>query len=259
MSAEMEKYWFVFYENKLVLSRDGEVMVSPLPPLNVKVGMHPHEISELDGRACLAYETDSVPDDSRWRLVTLRDSFSLLDRRFYDKAGMGAELLFWDASTQFCGRCGGRTQRETVIMKRCVVCGALHFTHVSPAIIVLVHKGDSVLMVRAHNFRGSHFGLVAGFVDPGESLEECVHREVLEETGLQIANVRYFGSQPWPYPCGVMIGFHADYVSGEIRIQESELQEAHFFSRDALPELPGKLSLARRLVDGWLASAPIDR
>lgn len=257
MVAETEKYWFVFYEGKLVLSRAGEVAVAPVPPLRVRAGMDPHEFSELDGRPCLAYETDVVPDASGWRIVPLRDSFSLLDQDLYDKAGTGAELLFWDASTQFCGRCGGRTQREAVIMKRCVACGALIFTHVSPAIIVLIHKGDSVLMVRAHNFRGTHFGLVAGFVEPGESLEHCVHREVLEETGLQIANVRYFGSQPWPYPCGVMIGFHADYVSGEIHVQESELKEAHFFARTALPELPGKLSLARRLIDDWLSPVPL--
>ena len=117
---------------------------------------------------------------------------------------------------------------------------------------MLVRRGDEALLVRSHSFKGKHHGLVAGFLEPGETLEECVAREVREETALEIGNLRYFGSQPWPYPCGVMIGFTADYVAGEIRIQEEELISAAWFHRDALPELPMKLSLARRLLDAWL-------
>ena len=137
-------------------------------------------------------------------------------------------------------------------MKRCSLCGVEIFPPIAPAVIVLVHKGDSVLMVQALNFRGSFYGLVARFLEPGETLEQCVMREVMEETGLVVDNVKYFGSQPWPYPCGQMIGFNADYVSGEIKLQETELKEARFFARDALPELPSKLSLARALIDNWL-------
>ena len=107
-------------------------------------------------------------------------------------------------------------------------------------------------MVRAKNFRGTYYGLVAGFLEAGESLEECVHREVMEETGIRIKNVKYFGSQPWPYPSGVMVGFTADYENGDIQIQEEELSDAAFFSKDNLPEIPKKLSLARKLIDDWL-------
>ena len=109
-------------------------------------------------------------------------------------------------------------------------------------------------MVRAKNFRGDFYGLVAGFVEPGETLEECVEREVMEETGLRIANIRYFGSQPWPYPSGIMIGFTADYVSGELKLQQEELAAGGFFARDKMPTLPKKLSIARKLVDDWLES-----
>lgn len=106
--------------------------------------------------------------------------------------------------------------------------------------------------MRAHNFRGTFYGLVAGFLEAGETLEECVEREVLEETGLKVKNIRYFGSQPWPYPSGLMVGFIADYESGNIKIQKDELSAAAFFSKDSLPEIPRKLSIARKLIDWWL-------
>ena len=102
------------------------------------------------------------------------------------------------------------------------------------------------------NFRGTFNGLVAGFLEPGETLEECVYREVLEETGLHIKNLKYFGSQPWPYPSGIMIGFTADYESGNIKLQQEELNAGAFYTKDNLPEIPKKLSLARKLIDAWL-------
>ena len=142
---------------------------------------------------------------------------------------------------------------HTDISKRCEECGKEVWPSLATAIIVLVHRGDEVLLVHARNFRGNFFGLVAGFVETGESLEEAVHREVMEETGLTITNLRYFGSQPWPYPSGLMVGFHADYVSGEIKLQKEELAAGQWFGRDNLPEIPEKLSIARKIIDDWLS------
>ena len=137
-------------------------------------------------------------------------------------------------------------------MKKCPRCGNEMFPAISPAILVLIRKGEEILLVRARNFRGTFYGLVAGFLETGETLEQCVEREVKEETGLQIRNISYFGNQPWPYPSGLMIGFVADYAGGEIRLQDEELSAAEFFSKDKLPEIPHKLSLARKMIDWWL-------
>ena len=143
-------------------------------------------------------------------------------------------------------------QWHTPISKGCEVCGEEIWPQLNTAIIVLVHRGNAALLVKAKNFRRNFYGLVAGFVETGESLEECVRREVREETGLEITNIRYFGSQPWPYPMGLMVGFHADYESGDIDLIDGELREAAFFRRDNLPTIPEKLSMARMLIDDWV-------
>ena len=141
---------------------------------------------------------------------------------------------------------------DTEISKKCTECGKEIWPQLATAVIVLIHKGDEVLLVRAKNFRTDFYGLVAGFVETGETLEEAVAREAFEETGVRINNIRYFGSQPWPYPCGLMVGFNADYVSGDIHLQKSEIAKGGWFKRDNLPTIPEKLSIARMLLDAWL-------
>ena len=141
---------------------------------------------------------------------------------------------------------------HTTISKRCTNCGKEVWPQVATAVIVLIHRGEEVLLVRANSFKDNHYGLVAGFVETGESFEEAVHREVEEETGIKINNLRYFGSQPWPYPCGIMVGYNADYVEGKIHLQRSELSNGSWFKKDNLPNLPEKLSIARMLIDDWL-------
>ena len=141
----------------------------------------------------------------------------------------------------------------TDISKRCINCGKEVWPSLATAIIVLIQRNDEVLLVHARNFKGNFYGLVAGFVETGETLEEAVHREVLEETGITIENLHYFGSQPWPYHSGLMIGFTADYVSGNIHLQKEELSKGAWFTKDNLPNIPEKLSIARRMLDDWIA------
>lgn len=171
---------------------------------------------------------------------------------FGSEPGKCEELLYWDQNTKFCGVCGSPMKMHTDISKRCTECGKEVWPQLATAIIVLIHKGDEVLLVHARNFKSNFMGLVAGFVETGETLEEAVHREVKEETNLEITNLRYFSSQPWPYPCGLMVGFNADYVSGEIKLQTSELARGAWFRKDNLPTIPEKLSIARKLIDAWL-------
>ena len=161
-------------------------------------------------------------------------------------------VLYWDQNTKYCGVCGGLMHFDTDISKKCEHCGKEIWPQLATAIIVLIRKNDEVLLVHANSFRDDHYGLVAGFVETGETLEEAVYREVMEETGLHITNLRYFGSQPWPYPCGLMVGFTADYDSGKIHLQRSELSKGSWFDKDHLPHIPEKLSIARQLLDHWL-------
>ncbi len=138
------------------------------------------------------------------------------------------------------------------ISRKCTVCGREDFPNLSPAILVLVKRGEKALLVHARNFTRPMFALVAGFVETGESLEECVMREVREETSLEINNIRYFGSQSWPFPSQLMIAFTADYSSGDIIFADEELTQGGWFDRENVPLLPTLPSLSRRLIDAWL-------
>jgi NAD+ diphosphatase len=185
-------------------------------------------------------------------MMNLRASFDVLSEEEYNLAGKAAELVYWDSNTKYCGCCGAPMKFHTEISKRCTNCGKEVWPQLAIAIIVRITRGDEVLLVHANNFRRPYYGLVAGFVETGETLEEAVRREALEETGIEVGNIRYFGSQPWPYPCGLMVGFTADYVAGDICLQRSELSSGGWFRRDHLPAIPGKSSIARRLIDDWV-------
>jgi NAD+ diphosphatase len=136
--------------------------------------------------------------------------------------------------------------------KECLDCGFLNFPRISPAVIVLVERENRVLLARLKRFAEELYSVIAGFVEPGETLEETVQREIEEEVGIRVKNIRYFGSQPWPFPDSLMIGFTAEYESGEIRIDETEITDARWFEPDSLPTIPGKISIARKLIDWFV-------
>lgn len=184
--------------------------------------------------------------------VDLRTAFKLLDKDCFNLAGHAAQLLHWDANSAFCPACGAKTAHAERKMKKCPSCGKEIYTAITPAVMVLVRKGRQILMVHGLNFKRKNYGLVAGFLEAGETLEQCASREVAEETGVKIKNLRYFTSQPWPFPSNVMIGFFADYAGGRVKIEKKELSDAAFFDKNNLPPLPGRISLARKMVDAWL-------
>lgn len=256
----MKQHWFVFCRTDLLLvsQPDGTLTIplSEQPPVATAPWTKIHQLTMPDGEVVktMRVEQQTVPselqDVATW--CGLRASYQKLPRDLYLKAGKCQEILYWDENTRYCGVCGAPMELHTEISKRCTHCGKEVWPQLATAVIVLIHKGEEALLVRGRNFVANFYGLVAGFVETGETLEEAVARETLEETGLTITNIRYFGSQPWPYPCGLMVGFEADYVSGEIHVQLSELKRAAWFCRDNLPRIPEKLSIARQLIDHWL-------
>ena len=169
-------------------------------------------------------------------------------------AGRALQVIEWDRTHRFCGACATPTVNATGRRaKVCPACGHESFPRLSPAIIVAVERGDEILLARSPHFPPGVHSVLAGFVDPGESAEEAVHREVFEEVGLRVTNVRYFDSQPWPFPNSLMMGFQADYVSGDIRIDNEEIVSAAFFRSDALPTLfPGRVSISQWLLHDFL-------
>ncbi|MBP3826530.1 MAG: NAD(+) diphosphatase [Prevotella sp.] len=251
------KYWFVFCKGDLLLEKtsDGRYTIpyQEEAPTPLKEWTNVHTITPFGDDDVRTYTIDGpVTDNPRYEMCGLRATYNKLPHELYQIAGKCQEILYWDANTRFCGVCGGPMKMHTEISKRCTHCGKEIWPLLATAIIVLIRREYKVLLVHARNFRGKFFGLVAGFVETGETLEEAVVREVHEEVGIKIKNIRYFASQPWPYPCGLMVGFTADYVSGDLHLQRSELDDAGWFDRDHLPPVPDKMSIARQLIDSWL-------
>lgn len=254
-------YWFAFSGNNILLRHTADGYRIPQgdePPTAVKEWTVMQPLPDMMGEKAVAYNAPAAAlGDEGLTYMGLRESWNYLSQAEYLMAGKAAELLYWDSNTRYCGVCGAPMKRHTDISKRCTNCGKEVWPHVAPAIIVRICRQDTdeILMVHARNFRRQEmYGLVAGFVETGETLEECVMREVEEEVGLTITNLRYFGSQPWPYPCGMMLGFTADYAGGEIKIQEEELSRAAWFSRNNMPPIPDGASMARMLIDDWLGA-----
>ena len=188
-------------------------------------------------------------------LVDLRRAFTLLDEAEWVLAGRAAQILRWNTDHRYCSRCGNDTEHHHRDRARsCSNCGLLAFPRLTPAVITLVERADGrALLAWGRQFPGRFFSALAGFVEPGESLEQCVAREIGEEVGIEVGNIRYFGSQPWPFPHSLMIGFNAEYVSGELVLQEEEIVEAGWFAPDELPPVPkGRMSIAGWLIDDWL-------
>ena len=210
--------WFAFEDDRLLVFEEGPVRV-PLAEgpeeLNLDVTFR-WEIGDLDGHTCWALETDSeAPEGMVFR--DLRSFFFGVDEDFFRVAGRAKQIVGWHATHRFCGRCGGKTEPVSgELAMRCTRCGMMHYPRLSPAAIVLVERGDQILLARSPGFPKGMYSVLAGFVEPGESIEETVVREVKEEAGIEVTNVAYFGSQPWPFPNSLMIGFTVDYAGGEL-------------------------------------------
>ena len=180
----------------------------------------------------------------------------MIDDEHFAIAGRAMQLLEWDRVHQHCGCCGSPTSvQEQERCRKCPCCGHLAFPKIAPVIMALITKGDKILLARGPNFPDNFFSVIAGFVEPGETLEQCVIREVQEEIGIQVKNLRYFGSQPWPFSQSLMVGFTCEWQSGDLCIDPNEIAEADWFDFDDLPKLPPPIGLSRLMIDTLIAKS----
>lgn len=252
-----EGWWFAVRDfHPLVVAAeeaDQVPLVRTIDDLKVPAG-EPHFLGLLEGKPCYAVEVSlDVEPPPGMAFANLRELFGRLPDDLYALAGRAVQIVDWDRTHQFCSRCGTpMVHAERDRAKVCPACSLRSYPRISPAIIVLVHDGDRVLLGRSARFPNAFYSVLAGFVEPGESLEETVSREIYEETGILVKDIRYFGSQPWPFPNSLMIGFTATYAGGEIRLEDDEILDAGWFTVDSLPRIPGRLSIARSLIDWFI-------
>jgi NAD+ diphosphatase len=223
----------------------------------VPVGAVPRSalyLGELDGAPCFARLLgDGEPAPEGTDPIALRQLFGALPDDDFGIAGRALGVTAWDRDHRFCGRCGNPTERSrTERVRTCSVCGFGCYPRLSPAIIALIERDGRALLARNARFSLPFFSTLAGFVEVGESLEGAVEREIHEEAGIRIADIRYFGSQPWPFTGSLMIGFTARWASGDIVADPTEIADADWFAPDELPRIPPKLSIARELIDDFV-------
>jgi len=218
--------------------------------------LHRQYLGSLNGKHCFAVgldEAQRIPEDMA--LKNLRRLYGALNDELFWIGGRGFQLINWDRTTQFCGRCGHPTESsDSERAKVCPACELRNYPRISPAVIVAVTKHNRILLARAFRFPMKIYSVIAGFVEPGETLEQCIRREIMEEVNIEVRNIRYFGSQPWPFPNSLMIAFTAEYAGGEIRIDNREIMDAGWFGLHELPTIPDKVSIARRLIDSFIQS-----
>ncbi len=248
-------WWFAFRRDELVLL-DGEPWEIPHAGALADVApVRVQSIGTLGGVP--AYAAELSPDaviPTGYRTAGLRALAGRLDTAALAAAAYGFQIQYWDRTHQFCGACGAATaMRPDERARACPRCSHVYFPRIAPCTITLVHDGPRVLLARQASWPPGRYGLVAGYVEPNESLESCAVREILEETSVEVTDVTYAGSQPWPFPHQIMVGFTARYVRGTVVPRAGEIEDARWFTVDTLPLLPPGYSIARVLIDRWVA------
>ena len=245
--------WFAFHRGELLIAQSENEAQLPYCLELSELGLSAVRslyLGTYGGKHCYVSElahADSLPHGHE--MQGLRAVFGIVDETLAALAGRAFQIMEWDRNHQYCSRCGTPTEpRREERARACPSCGYTTYPPISPAIMILVTRGRELLLARKPGWAPGRFSALAGFVEPGETLEDTVRRETREEVGVEVRNLRYFGSQPWPFPHSLMVAFTADYAGGEVRPDGIEIQEARWFDVEQLPQLPPSISISRRLI-----------
>ncbi len=259
--GEETSYWFIVREGRIALHTGTDTLSIPRlrhPPFADSAVLYSRHIGLYGKTRCMAAElAEDTPLPGDLALVSLREAFKHISSDLWTIAGRAIQLLQWNRHHRFCGRCGEpMLEEENEPVKRCPRCEFLSYPRLSPAVIMSITRDKTILLGRARHFPKGMYSPLAGFVEPGENLEDAVAREVKEEVNIDISGIRYVASQPWPFPHSLMIGFTAEFAGGVIRVDKTELEDARWFSAEKMPELlPSSMSISRTLIEAFLADS----
>jgi NAD+ diphosphatase len=256
--------WFVFRGREILLKIHKNPGAIPklldFGELGLS-GVREQYLGTLEGTHCYSVELpEGTQAPKGMKFADLRQAYSEISEGCFALVNKAVQVMEWDRTNQFCSRCGTSTLKKPGERgKECPACGELFYPRISPAVIVLIRKGHEILLARSPNFQQCMYSLIAGFIEPGETAEAAVAREVKEEVGISVKNITYFGTQAWPFPNSLMIGFNAEYDSGDLQPDGFEIEDAQWFSAaENLPVLPGKISISRKLIDHFLKEEGIE-
>ena len=254
-TAAAPGHWFIFHNQRLLLANGRESRLPYGAELPWLTAVNHYYLGDWNNQPCYAASLPAdTPLPTEITPTGLRGLWGELDETAFWIAGRANQLLLWESVHQFCGRCAAPMQpKPDEWARQCAACQHTVYPSPFPAVIVLVQRENALLLARSHRYPSGRYSVIAGFVEMGESLEAAVRREIREETGIEVRDIRYFGSQPWPFPNSLMIAFTCHYASGEIRLEEAEIADAQWFTADNLPDIPPPLSVARQLIDWFTA------
>jgi NAD+ diphosphatase len=253
---ESPAWWFIFANGQLLVRPADQELELPLAsiwPFAKWSTARRLYLGTLRGQPCYAAEAATAAPPPGWTFESLRGLWTRMDEALLGVAGQALQLIEWDRNHQFCGQCGTPTQRRADERARhCPACELVSYPRLSPVVMVRILHEGRILLARAPRFAPGVYSVLAGFVEAGETLEQAIHREVAEEVGIQVRNLRYFASQSWPFPHSLMIAFTADYAGGELQADGREILDARWFTPNGMPGLPSPMSMAWRLIQDYL-------
>lgn len=251
-------YLFLFYHDELLIKeQEGFFHIPTLHDvnlLNIDVATI-HYSCSLNGNSYHAGILSNKITLPGFSFIKVKQLSGYIAKEYGEIAFRFFHIVNWLKINRFCGCCGGTMQvlpQSQELAVKCSACGNIVYPRISPAIIVAVIRGNEILLARSNRFPPGRYSVIAGFVEPGETLENCVRRELQEEVGIEVDNIKYFGNQPWPFPDSLMIAFTAQYANGEISIDNNEIVAADWFTAATLPDIPDKGSIARQLIDWFV-------